>query len=157
METFIDLNEKFKDEDNPNVLYAISMSWFKEWENFVRGKMDTPPGQIDNSRITNNKQGQMTLKVNSDHGQLSEEMWKFLFNIYGGGPELVIKQQTPSPVKTARSASPVRSSCSSPVTRSASVDSKTSRSKDSGIESSSQRSESSVKEEISELTVQNES
>ncbi|XP_063424439.1 ubiquitin carboxyl-terminal hydrolase 20-like [Mytilus trossulus] len=157
METFIELNEKFKDEDNPNVLYAISMSWFKDWENFVRGKMDTPPGQIDNSRITNNKQGQMTLKVNSDHGQLSEEMWKFLFNIYGGGPELVIKQQTPSPVKTARSASPVRTSCSSPVTRSASMESKTSRSKDSGIESSSQRSESSVKEETSELTVQNES
>lgn len=35
------MNEKFKDEDNPNVLYAISMSWFKDWENFVRGKMDS--------------------------------------------------------------------------------------------------------------------
>ena len=36
----LQLNEKFKEEDNPSVIYAISMSWFKEWENFVRGKID---------------------------------------------------------------------------------------------------------------------
>lgn len=35
------LNEKFKEEDNPSVIYAISMSWFKEWENFVRGKTES--------------------------------------------------------------------------------------------------------------------
>jgi hypothetical protein len=34
------LNAEFKDEENPNVIYAISMTWFKEWENFVRGKTD---------------------------------------------------------------------------------------------------------------------
>jgi uncharacterized damage-inducible protein DinB len=35
------LNEKFHEEDGPSVIYAISMAWFKEWENFVRGKSDS--------------------------------------------------------------------------------------------------------------------
>lgn len=148
METFIELNEKFKEEDNPSILYAVSMSWFKDWENFVRGKTDTPPGQIDNSRITTNKGGQISLKVNSDHGQLSEEMWRFLVDIYGGGPELVIKQQ--SILKTIRASSPTRSSGSSPSTRSSPIETRSSRSKDSGIDSTSQKVESSGKDENSE-------
>ncbi|WAR31420.1 UBP20-like protein [Mya arenaria] len=67
LDEFIKLNERFKEEDNPSVIYAISMTWFKEWENFVREKED-------------------------------REMWEFLYNIYGGGPELIIKQVTPPPV-----------------------------------------------------------
>ena len=39
------MNEKFKEEDNPSILYAISMSWFKDWENFVRGKTDSKFGK----------------------------------------------------------------------------------------------------------------
>jgi len=38
------------------------------------------------------KQGQLVVRPNSDYGQLSGEMWEFLYNIYGGGPELFIKQ-----------------------------------------------------------------
>ena len=41
----LQLNEKFKEEDNPSILYAISMSWFKDWENFVRGKTDSKFGK----------------------------------------------------------------------------------------------------------------
>ena len=37
------------------------------------------------------------MRVNSDYGQLSGEMWEFLNTIYGGGPELVIKQVVQSP------------------------------------------------------------
>ena len=37
----LQLNERFKDEDNPSVIFAISMAWFKEWENFVREKEDS--------------------------------------------------------------------------------------------------------------------
>ncbi|XP_048773009.1 ubiquitin carboxyl-terminal hydrolase 20-like isoform X2 [Ostrea edulis] len=92
MEQFIQLNEKFHEEDGPSVIYAISMAWFKEWENFVRGKSDTPPGPIENHRISYTKGGQTYLRQSSDHGQLSAETWRFLQKIYGGGPELFIKQ-----------------------------------------------------------------
>ncbi|XP_053380391.1 ubiquitin carboxyl-terminal hydrolase 20-like [Mercenaria mercenaria] len=98
LEEFIKLNEKFKEEDNPSVIYAISMSWFKEWENFVREKEDNPPGPIDNKRIAVMKNGQLLVRSNSDHGQLSGEMWQYLYQIYGGGPELVIKQVNPQPI-----------------------------------------------------------
>ncbi|XP_052789430.1 ubiquitin carboxyl-terminal hydrolase 20-like isoform X1 [Mya arenaria] len=98
LKKFIQLNERFKEEDNPSVIYAISMTWFKEWENFVREKEDQPPDSIDNKRISVVKNGQLVVRHNSDHGQLSGEMWEFLYNIYGGGPELIIKQVTPPPV-----------------------------------------------------------
>ncbi|XP_064649642.1 ubiquitin carboxyl-terminal hydrolase 20-like [Lineus longissimus] len=94
MDTFIRLNAEFKDEENPNVIYAISMTWFKEWENFVRGKVDGPPPAIDNAKIAYVKNGISFLRTNSDYGQLSEEMWQFLFEIYGGGPELVYKENS---------------------------------------------------------------
>lgn len=97
MDQFIQLNEKFHEEDGPSVIYAISMAWFKEWENFVRGKSDTPPGPIENQRISYTKGGQTYLRQNSDHGQLSAETWKFLHKIYGGGPELFIKQNRGNP------------------------------------------------------------
>ena len=51
-----------------------------------------PPGPIDNKRISITKNGQLCVRQNSDHGQLSGDMWNFLYDIYGGGPELIIKQ-----------------------------------------------------------------
>lgn len=39
----------------------------------------------------------MTVRQNSDHGQLSGDMWNFLHDIYGGGPELIIKQVVHQP------------------------------------------------------------
>ncbi|XP_074655920.1 ubiquitin carboxyl-terminal hydrolase 20-like [Tubulanus polymorphus] len=91
METFIKLNDEFRNEADPEVIYTISMSWFKDWENFVRGKDDDAPGPIDNSKIAMTKNGVQMLKSTSDYGQLSVEMWQFLYGIYGGGPELVFK------------------------------------------------------------------
>ena len=49
--------------DNPTALYALSMSWFRQWQSFVKSKETQPPGQIDNSSIVVNKGGQMGLKV----------------------------------------------------------------------------------------------
>ncbi|XP_052228365.1 ubiquitin carboxyl-terminal hydrolase 20-like isoform X1 [Dreissena polymorpha] len=95
LDQFIQLNDQFKEEDNPSVIYAISMTWFKDWENFVREKDDSPPGPIDNKRISIVKNGQVVVRPNSDHGQLSGAMWQYLFGIYGGGPELIVKQVTP--------------------------------------------------------------
>lgn len=34
------LHSEFQNEDNPCTVYAISMQWFKEWENFVRARTD---------------------------------------------------------------------------------------------------------------------
>lgn len=61
-----------------------------------------PPGPIDNKRISALKNGQLCVRQNSDHGQLSGEMWNFLFDIYGGGPELIIKQVAPQPTLAAQ-------------------------------------------------------
>lgn len=50
-----------------------------------------PPGPIDNKRICQIKNGVATVITNSDHAQISEDMWKLLHSIYGGGPELLLK------------------------------------------------------------------
>ncbi|XP_069120295.1 ubiquitin carboxyl-terminal hydrolase 20-like [Argopecten irradians] len=109
LEQFVTLNEKFRDEDNPHIIYAISMTWFKEWENFVRKRTSSPPGPVDNKAISVMRNGQLGVRHNSDYGQLSEEMWQFLQGIYHGGPEVVIKQ-----VSTHRSTSPTGHLSSSP-------------------------------------------
>uniref|UniRef100_A0A0L8FQP6 ubiquitinyl hydrolase 1 n=1 Tax=Octopus bimaculoides TaxID=37653 RepID=A0A0L8FQP6_OCTBM len=54
--------------------------------------LDAPPDAIDNTRIMIRKNGKPVLKSSSDHGQLSREMWQFLHNVYGGGPELIVRQ-----------------------------------------------------------------
>ncbi|XP_025112391.1 ubiquitin carboxyl-terminal hydrolase 20-like isoform X3 [Pomacea canaliculata] len=116
MDSFIMLNEKFQAEENhqPHI-YAMSMAWFRQWEAFVRGKTDTPPGMIDNSRIASYRGGQPYVRPSSDYGQLSHDMWTFLHNIYGGGPELIIRQRTlSSSSATSPAASPAISSTGSP-------------------------------------------
>ena len=56
-----------------------------------------PPGPIENSRIAVTKNGVTSIRHNSDYGQLSESMWRFLHDIYGGGPQLALKQPQPPP------------------------------------------------------------
>jgi len=92
LDTFIKLNKDFQAEESPGIIYAISMNWFRQWENFARSKESEPPGPIENSGIAHNKNGQIVLKVGSDYAQLSEPMWQFLRGIYGGGPELLLRQ-----------------------------------------------------------------
>lgn len=59
LETFNQLNRP----DNPTALYALAMSWFRQWQSFVKSKETQPPGPIDNSSISVNKGGQIVLKV----------------------------------------------------------------------------------------------
>ncbi|XP_018415362.1 PREDICTED: ubiquitin carboxyl-terminal hydrolase 33 [Nanorana parkeri] len=92
LETFIRLNKAFQEEDSLAVIYCISMQWFREWEGFVKGKDVDPPGPIDNSKIAVAKCGHITLKQGADSGQISEETWIFLQSIYGGGPEITLRQ-----------------------------------------------------------------
>ncbi|XP_059514285.1 ubiquitin carboxyl-terminal hydrolase 20 isoform X3 [Myotis daubentonii] len=101
IDTFIKLNKAFQAEESPGVIYCISMQWFREWEAFVKGKDNEPPGPIDNSRITQVKgSGHIQLKPGADYGQISEETWAYLHSLYGGGPEIAIRQsvaQLPDP------------------------------------------------------------
>ncbi len=59
-----------------------------------------PPGGIDNSKVSVIKNGQTILRTNSDYGQLSDEMWHFLHGIYGGGPDVYVKHNQPTPTLT---------------------------------------------------------
>ncbi|KAJ0012055.1 hypothetical protein NQD34_013030 [Periophthalmus magnuspinnatus] len=87
LDMFVRLNKAFQEEESPVVIYCISMHWFREWEGFVKGKDNDPPGPIDNSKITVNKNGHLALK----QGQISEETWNFLHSIYGGGPMVTVR------------------------------------------------------------------
>ncbi|XP_034094759.1 ubiquitin carboxyl-terminal hydrolase 20 isoform X4 [Gymnodraco acuticeps] len=92
IDTFIKLNKEFQAEEAPTVILCISMQWFREWEGFVKGKDNEPPGPIDNSKIGVMKGGHIQLKQGADYGQISEETWQYLLGIYGGGPEIAVRQ-----------------------------------------------------------------
>ncbi|KAM4634730.1 ubiquitin carboxyl-terminal hydrolase 20 isoform 3-T4 [Polymixia lowei] len=92
VDTFIKLNKEFQAEEAPTVILCISMQWFREWESFVKGKDNEPPGPIDNSKIGVMKGGHIQLKQGADYGQISEETWQYLLSIYGGGPEIAVRQ-----------------------------------------------------------------
>uniref|UniRef100_A0A670YA07 Ubiquitin carboxyl-terminal hydrolase n=1 Tax=Pseudonaja textilis TaxID=8673 RepID=A0A670YA07_PSETE len=91
LEMFIRLNRAFQEEESPSIFYCISMQWFREWEAFVKGKDNDPPGPIDNTKIGVSKCGSLVLKQGADSGQISEETWNFLQSIYGGGPEIILQ------------------------------------------------------------------
>ncbi|KAM7368784.1 hypothetical protein PAMP_013091 [Pampus punctatissimus] len=86
------LNKEFQAEEAPTVILCISMQWFREWESFVKGKDNEPPGPIDNSKIGVMKAGHIQLKQGADYGQISEETWQYLLGIYSGGPEIAVRQ-----------------------------------------------------------------
>ncbi|MCL4119684.1 UNVERIFIED_CONTAM: hypothetical protein GTU68_039546 [Idotea baltica] len=94
-ETFIQLHSSFQSQDQPQVVYAISMRWFRTWDAFVLGRQPEPPGPLDNSSICFNKNGQLVLKPGSDYAPISREMWQFFFDTYGGGPELFVRYRSP--------------------------------------------------------------
>ncbi|KAF6128114.1 ubiquitin specific peptidase 20 [Phyllostomus discolor] len=98
IDTFIKLNKAFQAEESPSVIFCISMQWFREWEAFVKGKDNEPPGPIDNSRIAQVKGGgHIQLKQGADYGQISEETWAYLHGLYGGGPEIAVRQSVAQP------------------------------------------------------------
>ncbi|XP_029687507.1 ubiquitin carboxyl-terminal hydrolase 33 isoform X2 [Takifugu rubripes] len=90
LDMFVRLNKAFQEDESPAVIYCISMQWFREWEGFVKGKDNEPPGPVDNTKISVNKNGHLTLKQGADSGQISEETWNFLHSIYGGGPLVTV-------------------------------------------------------------------
>ncbi|XP_014673946.1 PREDICTED: ubiquitin carboxyl-terminal hydrolase 33-like isoform X2 [Priapulus caudatus] len=95
LNTFVRLHKEFQAKSANCTIYALSLSWFKEWENFVKCRSDEPAGAVENSSIAVQQDGRYVVKSDSDYGQISEEMWHFFFGIYGGGPEILLQQGPP--------------------------------------------------------------
>ena len=74
-----------------------------------------PPGPIENQKISITKNGITSIRHNSDYGQLSEQMWRFLLDIYGGGPELALKTAPIPAVTLAAQAAGAQGDVGSPV------------------------------------------
>lgn len=99
--TFLQLTKAFNENQNGTVV-ALSMTWFRSWEAFVKQTTDTPPQKIDNSRICTFRGNTPVLLANSDYGQMSEETWDFLHGIYAGGPLVIINQGRPHPCNNSQ-------------------------------------------------------
>ncbi|CAG9124933.1 unnamed protein product [Plutella xylostella] len=96
---FYDLHAIFQEQERPRSVYAISMHWFRQWQAFVRSKTREPPPPVDNNGIVTKQETDgvttFVLKQGSDHAQLSEELWRFFTDIYGGGPEVRLSGPAP--------------------------------------------------------------
>lgn len=89
----LDAFSAYKDEKT-STIYAISMAWFRQWQLFVGAVTDEEPGPINNTSIAslpienNISRG---VRPGSDYAQINSTLWKFFFNIYGGGPEIILR------------------------------------------------------------------
>ena len=71
------------------------------------------------------KGSNIVVKYSSDYGQLSEEMWHFLRDIYGGGPEVVLKHNNSASTSGVSTVPVSQSTASSPQSSSSSPQSST--------------------------------
>ncbi|KAG0004693.1 Ubiquitin carboxyl-terminal hydrolase 20 [Modicella reniformis] len=100
--------------DEGQFWYLIGADWLKEWHAFKGG--DRPPGPIRNSQfLKDNGQPRAGMKRGMDYRGINQNVWRYLYSIYGGGPEFVrasLDLYAPDP-KTLMANSPSRSSTSS--------------------------------------------
>jgi len=90
--TFLQLKRLEKESD---AIYALSPTWFREWQNFVCEKTFEIPSAISNQGISTTKNGQTRLiRRDCNHLQISEQIWNYLYSIYGGGPEILIRSKS---------------------------------------------------------------
>ncbi|KAH8400876.1 hypothetical protein KR009_001608 [Drosophila setifemur] len=89
-----------QNEYDSTAIYAIAMPWLRLWQQFSRGKTHKEPGPIANEGIAapvdnNSLNGTATVscvRLGSDYAQLNSRLWRFLHGIYGGGPEIMLRQ-----------------------------------------------------------------
>lgn len=84
METFVQISREAQNQEAPHTHY-LSTSWYTQWHNFIQKRNQDPPGPIDNSKINLNQ-----LDLN-EAAEVPECIWNFFYNIYGGGPEIMIR------------------------------------------------------------------
>ena len=94
------MNHFLYSKDSNNVMYCLSSSWFKQWEQFVLGRQRDPPSQIDNKSIVTARfnDRQPTLRPTADYLRVSQDIWKLFHSIYGGGPEVILRSNGTSMV-----------------------------------------------------------
>ena len=93
LETFNRLfGEMSSTEDQDNAVYHLSMSWYDSWYAFVTDKTLNLPGAIDNMELMAEDRDLSADKEDVAYGCISQDMWTFLHDIYGGGPEIVVRR-----------------------------------------------------------------
>lgn len=92
----LDSFQLYKDEMSTTI-YAISMTWFRQWQQFVGGMTADEPGPITNSAIAGQIENGLcrSVKPGSDYAQITLSLWRFFYNIYGGGPEIILRGTAP--------------------------------------------------------------
>lgn len=84
-----------QNELDSTAIYAIAMPWLRAWQQFSRGITHKEPGPINNEGITDtnahNGSSISCVRVGSDYAQLNALLWRFLYGIYGGGPEIMLR------------------------------------------------------------------
>ncbi|KAH8301791.1 hypothetical protein KR059_011798 [Drosophila kikkawai] len=91
-----------QNEFDSTAIYAIAMPWLRSWQQFSRGKTHKEPGPIanegiaapmDNGSLNGSVAAAVScVRLGSDYAQLNARLWRFLHNIYGGGPEIMLRQ-----------------------------------------------------------------
>eukprot|EP01130_Rhizamoeba_saxonica_P005401 TRINITY_DN2157_c0_g1_i2.p1 TRINITY_DN2157_c0_g1~~TRINITY_DN2157_c0_g1_i2.p1 ORF type:complete len:666 (-),score=107.14 TRINITY_DN2157_c0_g1_i2:11-2008(-) len=86
--TKIDRIEVTKDDS----WYILDTRWINQWRDFITNNGD-PPGEISNHRLfLKNGNLKKNLKKNIHYRGVNKLVWKYLVEIYGGGPEIVRKE-----------------------------------------------------------------
>lgn len=96
----LDAFSAYKDETT-STIYAISMDWFRRWQLFVGAVTDEEPGPINNKAIAQQVDALLSrgVRPGSDYAQINSTLWKFFYNIYGGGPEIILRGNPPEEIR----------------------------------------------------------
>ena len=90
---FIELNLIFQNK-NPPTTHLLSRAWHALWLNYVQRKTNDPPGPIDNTNAVQNLSN-----VNEEFAEINEDLWRFFHSIYGGGPEIRLRNSDLEPME----------------------------------------------------------
>jgi ubiquitin carboxyl-terminal hydrolase 20/33 len=92
LDRYQELYEEFMETETST--YAISQSWFRQWQAFVRGRMFDIPGPIDNKHVSKSLTNRQSHRgsYRNDYVQVSENMWNWFHDLYGGGPAVLLRE-----------------------------------------------------------------
>ena len=111
--SFIDSDSKNKNNNDPNkkeniVLYIINKTWINQLKHYLSNKNITHsninldyPGQINNQhlilqdesclKLSSEKRIIINSKYSDNCSLISKDIWLFLVNLFGGGPEITFR------------------------------------------------------------------
>lgn len=74
--------------------YRLNGTWALKYTNYLYENSNTLPGPIDNTVLLQIKEP----VLKRDYHVVTDTVWKFLLEEYGGGPEILEDKVPPSPV-----------------------------------------------------------